>query len=93
MITDGLYLEDYVKSKNFNLRKDTFGYQISYRVFLLLEFEKFAKKTTIFTSINKVTMDSMSELRKISNYFLIVLGRVSLSEKDFQEQQNNWKPL
>ncbi|WP_085558506.1 DUF3427 domain-containing protein [Carnobacterium iners] len=74
---------DTSRDKN-NLRKDTFDANFISGI-SSVNFEKIAKQQ-IFTSINKVAMDSMSELRKSFDLLSNRLGRVPYL-KDFQEQQ------
>lgn len=74
---------DTSRDKN-NLRKDTFDTNFISGI-SSVNFEKIAKQQ-IFTSINKVAMDSMSELRKNFQLLFNRLGRVPYL-KDFQEQQ------
>lgn len=74
---------DTSRDKN-NLRKDTFDTSFISGI-SSVNFEKIAKKQ-IFDSINKVTIDSMSELRKNFELLSNRLGRTPYL-KDFQEQQ------
>lgn len=74
---------DMSRDKN-NLRKDTFDTNFISGV-SSINFEKIAKQQ-IFSSINQVSMDSMSELKKAFELLLNRLGRVPYL-KDFQEQK------
>ena len=74
---------DTSRDKN-NLRKDTFDTNFISGV-SSVNFEKIAKQQ-IFSSINRVAMDSMSELKKSFELLSNRLGRVPYL-KDFQEQQ------
>lgn len=74
---------DTSRDKN-NLRKDTFDTSFISGI-SSVNFEKIAKKQ-IFDSINKVTIDSMSELKKNFELLSNRLGRTPYL-KDFQEQQ------
>lgn len=74
---------DISRDKN-NLRKDTFDTNFISGI-SSVNFEKIAKQQ-IFSSINQVSMDSMSELKKSFQLLYNRLGRVPYL-KDFQEQQ------
>ncbi|MGX7394534.1 DUF3427 domain-containing protein [Carnobacterium mobile] len=74
---------DVSRDKN-NLRKDTFDTNFISGI-SSVNFEKIAKQQ-IFSSINQVSMDSMSELKKTFQLLYNRLGRVPYL-KDFQEQQ------
>ncbi|MBT2731993.1 DEAD/DEAH box helicase [Carnobacterium sp. ISL-102] len=74
---------DMSRDKN-NLRKDTFDTNFISGV-SSVNFERIAKQH-IFSSINQVSMDSMSELKKTFELLFNRLGRVPYL-KDFQEQK------
>lgn len=74
---------DVSRNKN-NLRKDTFDTHFISGV-SSINFEKVAKQQ-IFSSINKVAIDSMKEIKKAFGKLYNRLGRVPYL-KDFQEQQ------